>query len=128
MAMAMASTPLFFSEHHTWATPDTDGHWLVGITDYAQDMLGDVVFIDPPKPGQTIVAAQACGLVESVKTGSDIIAPISGQVITINDALLTSPESLNDQPYQAWIFKVEAGKDAAQHLLDAAQYQSLIAG
>lgn len=116
-----------YSKDHTWATQDADGSWLVGITDYAQEMLGDVVFVDPPKVGQSVAQAVPCGLVESVKTGSDLYAPLGGVVSAVNDAVLSAPELLNDQPYQAWIFKLQADAQGAANLLDAAAYQSLIA-
>jgi glycine cleavage system H protein len=90
-------------------------------------MLGDVVFVDPPKVGTAISAGKPCGLVESVKTGSDLHAPLDGKVIEINESVLQSPESLNDKPYTHWIFKFEAS-DATQAstLLSAAAYKVLV--
>lgn len=119
---------LLYTNEHMWTQVQADGTWIAGISDYAQDLLGDVVFIDPPKVGSTIVAGKPCGLVESVKTGSDLNAPLDGTVIEINPSVLASPESLNDKPYKSWIFKFEAS-DAAQanSLLDASAYQKLIA-
>lgn len=116
-----------YSKDHTWAVQDADGSWLVGISDYAQEMLGDVVFVEPPKAGDVVTQGQACGLVESVKTGSDLYAPLSGTVLAINDAVLASPELLNDQPYTAWIFRLQADAQGAAQLLSASDYQSLIA-
>ncbi|OYY49892.1 MAG: glycine cleavage system protein H [Methylophilaceae bacterium 17-44-8] len=119
---------LLYTNEHMWTQVQADGTWIAGISDYAQDLLGDVVFIDPPKVGSTMVAGKPCGLVESVKTGSDLHAPLDGTVIEINSSVLESPESLNDKPYKSWIFKFEASDTAqANSLLDASAYQKLIA-
>lgn len=119
-----AGLKYFFSKDHTWAAQSDDGLWMVGITDYAQNMLGDVVFVDPPKVGQSVAQFTVCGLIESVKTGSDIYAPLSGVVQTINEDALTSPEKINDQPYNAWIFKLAADASGADALLDQAAYDA----
>lgn len=116
-----------YSENHTWAFQDADGAWLVGITAYAENMLGDVVFVEAPKVSQVITQGTPCGLVESVKTGSDLYAPLSGTVLAVNEALSTQPELLNTQPYTSWIFKLEANASGAELLLDVAAYQSLTA-
>ena len=119
---------LLYTNEHMWTQVQADGSWLAGISDYAQDMLGDVVFVDPPKVGTTIVAGKPCGLVESVKTGSDLHAPLDGKVLEINQDVLDTPENLNDKPYKSWIFRFEASdaKHAAT-LLNATAYQALIA-
>lgn len=114
----------FFSKDHTWAAQAEDGTWLVGISDYAQNMLGDVVFVDPPKVGQAVAQSAVCGLVESVKTGSDLYAPLTGVVVEVNAAVLDSPEQLNDTPYAAWIFKLQADATGQGVLLDEDAYQS----
>jgi glycine cleavage system H protein len=120
---------LFYSTEHLWTKVDADGNWQAGITDYAQDLLGDIVFVDAPAVGTAINAGQACGLVESVKTGSDLHAPISGEIVEINDAVINSPESINDKPYDAWIFKFKAIEaDPARNLLTAEAYQTLLSG
>ncbi len=118
---------LLYTNEHMWTQVQADGSWIAGISDYAQDLLGDVVFIDPPKVGASISAGKACGLVESVKTGSDLHAPLDGTVIEINQSAVDAPESLNDKPYKSWIFKFEAS-DAAQasSLLSANAYKTLI--
>lgn len=123
------STPLqhLYSKDHTWAAQDADGAWLIGITDYAQNMLGDVVFVDPPQVGQAVQQFQSCGLVESVKTGSDVYAPLTGVVLAVNQAVLSAPEQLNDAPYSAWIFKLAADAVGMDALLNEATYQALIA-
>ncbi|WP_047532476.1 glycine cleavage system protein GcvH [Methylotenera sp. N17] len=118
---------LLYTNEHMWTQAQPDGSWLAGISDYAQDMLGDVVFVDPPKVGTAISAGKPCGLVESVKTGSDLHAPLDGKVIEINDSVLQSPENLNDKPYTHWIFKFETS-DATQAstLLSATAYKALV--
>ena len=119
---------LLYTNEHMWTQAQADGTWLAGISDYAQDMLGDVVFVDPPKVGTPLTAGTPCGLVESVKTGSDLHAPLDGKVIEVNQDVLDAPETLNDKPYKSWIFRFEASdaKQAAS-LLNANAYQALIA-
>jgi len=119
-----AGLKYFFSKDHTWAAQSDDGLWMVGITDYAQNMLGDVVFVDPPKVGQSVAQFTVCGLIESVKTGSDIYAPLSGVVQAINEEALNSPEKINDHPYNTWIFKLAADASGADALLDQAAYDA----
>jgi glycine cleavage system H protein len=118
---------LLYSTKHLWAKPAADGIWEAGITDYAQDLLGDVVFIDPPKVGSTLVEDKPCGLVESVKTGSDLHALVDGEVIEVNEALLGSPELINDKPYEAWIFKFKSAVNLQEKLIDSEAYKKLIA-
>jgi glycine cleavage system H protein len=118
---------LFYTKEHMWAEKLADNSWAVGITDYAQDLLGDIVFIDPPKVDSEIVASQACGLVESVKTGSDLHAPFDASVIEINEAVLSSPELINDHPYTSWIFKCKTKTDSINNqLLSVDDYKKLI--
>lgn len=120
-------TSLLFSNQHLWAKPADDGHWLAGITEYAQDLLGDIVFVDAPSIGQQLVAGTACGLVESVKTGSDLHALVDGEVLAINQDAIDAPETINDDPYETWIFKFKAtDNNLADKLLNAQQYQELI--
>jgi glycine cleavage system H protein len=119
---------LLYTKEHLWVHQEPDGNWLAGITDYAQDLLGDIVYIDPPKLDTTLVNASACGLVESVKTGSDLHAPMDGVVTSINEDLLASPELINDKPYAAWIFKFKPNDTSdITHFLTADAYQNLIA-
>ncbi len=119
---------LSYSPEHLWTQASADGLWEAGITDYAQDLLGDIVFIQAPAVGSQLIAHQACGLVESVKTGSDLHALLDGTVVAINQDVINNPELINDKPYQAWIFKyqVAEGQDTGS-LLDAEAYQALIA-
>ncbi len=117
---------LLYSAQHLWTQAAADGTWEAGITDYAQDLLGDIVFVDAPKVGSLLKAGEPCGLVESVKTGSDLHALVDGEVTEINEALATSPELINDNPYKAWIFKFKTTEsDLAQKLLSAEAYKAL---
>lgn len=119
-----AGLKYFFSKDHTWAAQSEDGLWLVGITDYAQNMLGDVVFVDPPNVGQSVQQSTVCGLIESVKTGSDLYAPLSGVVQAVNEEALSSPEKINDQPYDTWLFKLAPEATGAEALLDKTAYEA----
>jgi glycine cleavage system H protein len=116
---------LFYTQQHLWAKPTDSDQWLAGITDYAQDLLGDIVFVEVPAVGSNIVFGNPCGLVESVKTGSDLYAPITGKVTEINQVVLDTPELINDKPYDAWIFKVSA-EGAPNTLLNASEYQEFL--
>ncbi len=118
---------LLYTNEHLWVLHDPHGYWLAGITDYAQDLLGDIVFIEPPKIGTVLVNGAPCGIVESVKTGSDLHAPMNGVVTEINDDLLSSPEGINDKPYAAWIFKFNPDdSNDTKHFLSAAAYKNLV--
>lgn len=118
---------LHYTSEHLWASQDPHGYWLAGITDYAQDLLGDIVFIEPPKIGDKLINGKPCGIVESVKTGSDLHAPMNGVVTEINEDLLSSPEGINDKPYSAWIFKFKpADANDIDHFLTAEAYAKLI--
>jgi len=117
---------LRYSPEHLWVRRVDDGTCLAGITDYAQDLLGDIVFVEAPKVGQPLEAGKPCGLVESVKTGSDLHAPLSGTVLTVNDALQQQPELINDDPYATWIFSFQPDTKDEASLLDAAGYQKLL--
>jgi len=117
---------LLYSEQHLWTKPTADGNWEAGITDYAQDLLGDIVFIDAPAAGTLLEAGKPCGLVESVKTGSDLHALVDGEVTEVNQELLNSPEQINDNPYKAWIFRFKTDEtDIEKKLLSAADYKAL---
>jgi glycine cleavage system H protein len=118
---------LHYTAEHLWVRQISDEYWLTGITDYAQDLLGDIVFIDPPKIDDVLINGTPCGLVESVKTGSDLHAPMDGIVIEINKDLLNSPEVINDKPYEAWIFKFKPNNiNDTKHLLSANAYKALV--
>ncbi|MFU2329440.1 glycine cleavage system protein GcvH [Pseudomonas sp. NFX98] len=118
---------LRFAESHEWARLEADGTVTVGISDHAQEALGDVVFVELTEVGKTFAAGDQSGVVESVKAASDIYAPISGEVIAINEDLSGSPELLNSDPYGAWIFKLKpSDKAELDKLLDAAGYKAAI--
>ncbi|MDO9151795.1 MAG: glycine cleavage system protein GcvH [Methylotenera sp.] len=118
---------LLFSPQHLWIKSTADGLWEAGITDYAQNLLGDIVFVEAPTAGTRLTAEQPCGLVESVKTGSDLHALINGEVVEVNQSVVDSPEQINDNPYKAWIFKFKADKDTdTEKLLSAEAYEVLI--
>lgn len=119
-------TELKYSKSHEWARLDGDVA-VVGISDYAQDALGDVVFVNLPQVGDEVFAGEGFGDVESVKAVSDLISPVSGVVCAVNEELEDSPEALNADPYGAWIIKVERVTDE-EELLDAADYAAFCAG
>ncbi|MDP1767062.1 MAG: glycine cleavage system protein GcvH [Methylotenera sp.] len=120
---------MLYSNEHLWTKAAADGAWEAGITDYAQDLLGDIVFIDAPAVGAKLYAGKPCGLVESVKTGSDLHALVDGEVVEVNQELINSPELINEKPYQAWIFKYKPNEtDLGNKLLSADAYQALIEG
>ncbi len=118
---------LKYSDSHEWVRLDADGNATVGITHHAQDLLGDLVFVENPKVGRSLRKGEECGVVESVKAASDIYAPIGGEVVAVNAELETAPEKINQGAYQAWMFKLKPA-DAAElaSLLDAAAYQKLV--
>jgi len=118
---------LKYTEEHEWILVEEEIA-TVGITDFAQDQLGDVVFVELPEVGTQVVAGKAFGVVESVKAVSDIYAPLSGEVIEINEELVDTPETINTSPYEdGWMIKIQI-KDASEvdELLDADTYQGLI--
>lgn len=115
---------LRYTREHEWVDVTADGRVRFGITDHAQDALGDIVFVTLPTVGATVTAGEPCGEVESTKSVSDIYAPVSGTVVARNDAVETSPETLNSDPYgDGWLAEVEPADAAAvDALLDAAGY------
>jgi len=118
---------LRFAESHEWARLEADGTVTVGISDHAQEALGDVVFVELAEVGAQFEAEGQAGVVESVKAASDIYAPIAGEVIAVNEELSGSPELLNSDPYGAWIFKLKPSNSAdLEKLLDAAGYKAAI--
>ncbi|MBC3346138.1 glycine cleavage system protein GcvH [Pseudomonas sp. SWRI196] len=125
--MSNIPTDLHFAESHEWARLEADGTVTVGISDHAQEALGDVVFVELTELGKVFSAGDQAGVVESVKAASDIYSPISGEVIAINEDLGGSPELLNSDPYGAWIFKLKpSDKTELDKLLDAAGYKAAI--
>lgn len=125
--MSDIPSDLRFAESHEWARLETDGTVTVGISDHAQQALGDVVFVELAEVGKVFGSGDAAGVVESVKAASDIYAPVAGEVIAVNDELADSPELLNENPYGAWIFKLKPSNLAElDKLLDAAGYKATI--
>lgn len=121
--MSNIPADLRYAPSHEWARLEADGSVTVGISDHAQEALGDVVFVELPEVGKTLAAGQEAGVVESVKAASDIYAPVSGEVIAVNQLLTESPEEVNSNPYGAWFFKLKPANTAElDKLLDAAAY------
>ena len=125
--MSNIPADLRFAESHEWARLEADGTVTVGISDHAQEALGDVVFVELAEIGATFEAEGQAGVVESVKAASDIYSPIAGEVNAVTDALSGEPELLNSDPYGAWIFKLKPSNPAElDKLLDAAGYKAAI--
>lgn len=119
---------LKYTSSHEWVSQESDGTVSVGITFHAQEMLGDVVFVENPAVGRKLKQGEECGVIESVKAAADIYAPLAGEVVAANAELADAPEKVNQDPYSAWMFRMRPD-DAAQlaALLDAAAYRKLAA-
>lgn len=126
--MSNVPAELKYSKEHEWLRKEADGTYTVGITEHAQELLGDMVFVDLPDVGKTVEAGDDCAVAESVKAASDIYAPIGGEIVAVNDALGDSPELVNNEPYgEGWIFRIKASDESQlAALLDAAAYASLL--
>lgn len=126
--MSNIPADLRYAASHEWTREEADGTITVGITDNAQDLLGDVVFVELPDVGRTVTAGEECAVVESVKAASDIYAPISGEVVAVNDALADGPELVNSEPYEgAWFFKIKPSDVSERDkLMDADAYGASI--
>ena len=121
----------YTSEHEWVRTPgEADGSVRIGITDFAQDALGDIVYVSLPQVGDSVTAGDTCGELESTKSVSDIYAPVTGEVVATNAALDQTPELVNSDPYEAgWLFEVSVSDaDQVEGLMDAAAYQSTLDG
>ncbi|MCZ8511007.1 glycine cleavage system protein GcvH [Paenibacillus filicis] len=129
--MSVIKPGLRYTEEHEWAEPADSRIVRIGITDFAQSQLGDIVFVEFPEVGDAVQTDQPMGTIESVKTVSDLFSPVNGTVIKVNEALLNSPEAVNEDPYGAgWMIEVELEGDAAEaltRLLTAEQYESFTA-
>jgi|TARA_X000001036_G_scaffold215892_1_gene202122 glycine cleavage system H protein len=125
--MSEVPIELGFASTHEWAKQDEEGLIVVGISDHAQDALGDIVYVEMPEVGQQILAGEEAGVVESVKAASDIYSPVSGTVEEVNERLDDSPETVNQDPYgDGWFFKLRANDDRElDELLDADAYKEL---
>jgi glycine cleavage system H protein len=118
---------LRYTAAHEWARADADGTVAVGITDHAQEALGDLVYLELPAVGRRVTAEEACAVVESVKAASDVYAPLAGEVVAVNNALADAPEQVNQDAYAAWFFKLKPSDSAAfAKLLDAKAYEAVI--
>ncbi|MCS4534517.1 glycine cleavage system protein GcvH [Neisseria montereyensis] len=126
--MSNIPSELKYVSSHEWLRPESDGTVTVGITHHAQELLGDIVFIELPEVGATLAAEDQAGVVESVKAASDVYAPIAGEVVAINEALVDAPETANSEPYEAgWFFKIKPANAAdLDGLLTAEQYAAEI--
>ena len=118
---------LKYTASHEWVKTEADGSITVGITQHAQELLGDMVFVEAPTAGRKLKTKEECAVVESVKAAADVYAPVSGEVIAANGDLDGSPENINSDPYGAWIFKMKPDNAAdVAALLDAAAYQAVV--
>lgn len=118
---------LKYTPSHEWVRVETDGTLTVGITHHAQDLLGDMVFIENPAPGRALAKGEECAVVESVKAASDVYAPVAGEVVAANAEVESSPESVNADAYAAWLFRIKpVDTSEVDALLDAAAYQKLV--
>jgi glycine cleavage system H protein len=116
-------TDLKYTESHEWVRREADGSLTVGITDFAQDALGDIVFVELPQVGKALTAGQDAAVVESVKAASDIYAPVAGTVLEVNQATADAPDSINTDAFAAWLFKLKpADAGAYDGLMDADAY------
>ena len=115
-------------DRHEWVRHEGDGVYTVGITEHAQELLGDMVFVDLPEVGSSVDIGSECAVVESVKAASDIYVPLSGEIIEVNEALVDAPELVNEQPYQeGWIFRIKITDESElADLLDADAYSALL--
>lgn len=127
----MSKTPkeLKYTKSHEWVRTEADGTLTVGITDHAQDLMGDMVFVELPAVGKQVTAGKECAVVESVKAASDVYAPVTGTVTAANNDLSDTPDTVNKDPYgKGWMFKLKPANAAdTKDLLDAAAYDALLA-
>ena len=124
--MSEIPSELRYTKSHEWVRLEEDGTVTVGISDHAQELLGDLVFVELPEVGSQISAEEACCVVESVKAASDVYMPITGEVIDTNQALVDEPEIINSSPYDdGWVFKIKPDDaDDVEQLMDASSYEA----
>ena len=127
--MSEVPSELKYTKSHEWVRDENDGTVTIGITDHAQELLGDLVFVELPEPGSEMSAEDAVCVVESVKAASDVYMPVSGEVVETNDTLADTPETINDSPYDdGWLIKVKlSNPDELEDLMDADAYEAEIA-
>ncbi len=118
---------LKYTKSHEWTRLEADGTVTVGITHHAQELLGDMVYVENPAVGRQLAAGEECAVVESVKAASDVYAPVAGEVVAVNDDVVDAPEKINQDAYAAWMFKIKPSNPADLNgLLAAAAYQALV--
>ena len=115
---------LRYTESHEWARKEADGSVAIGITDHAQEQLGDIVFVEAPQVGRKVAAGESVGVVESVKAASDIYAPVAGEIVAANGELGGAPEKVNEDAFGAWMFRIKPSDPAdLDKLMDAGAYE-----
>ncbi|PAJ79675.1 glycine cleavage system protein GcvH [Burkholderia ubonensis] len=125
--MGNVPAELKYTDEHEWVRAEADGTLTIGITDHAQNTLGDIVFLELPPVGKQVKAGDAIGVVESVKAASDIYSPVTGEVVAINADAVDTPEEVNSDAYDTWLFKIKLADGAStDNLLDAAAYAKLV--
>lgn len=126
--MSNVPNELKYRDSHEWVRKEADGTYTVGITEHAQELLGDMVFVDLPEVGATFAAGDDCAVAESVKAASDIYAPLSGEIVAVNEALTDAPEQVNSAPYaDGWLFRIKASDESElDTMLDADAYKASI--
>lgn len=126
--MSNIPAELKYAASHEWVRVEADGTLTIGVSDHAQEALGDVVFLELPEAGRSVEAGEACAVIESVKAASDIYAPVAGEVIDANQTAVDAPESVNSDAYGTWLFKLRPSEGTdLSGLLDATGYADLIA-
>ncbi|MBZ0072153.1 MAG: glycine cleavage system protein GcvH [Gammaproteobacteria bacterium] len=126
--MSNIPADLKYTRSHEWLRLNTDGTAVIGITDHAQDQLGDMVYVEVPDTGRSLAAGEACAVVESVKAASDVYAPLAGEVLEGNASLADAPEAVNQDPYgSGWLLKLKLSDDNPAGLMDAAAYTAFLA-
>lgn len=125
--MSQIPEDLKYTKDHEWVRLEADGNVTVGITDHAQEQLGDLVFVELPQVGAKLTDGKDCAVVESVKAASDVYAPVGGEVVAVNNKLADAPETINQDPYgEGWMFRVKPDAAKLDQLLDAAGYKALL--
>ena len=126
--MSNVPADLKYTKSHEWIRVEADGALTIGVTDHAQEALGDIVFLELPDAGRSLEAREACAVIESVKAASDIYAPVAGEIIESNSDAIDAPESVNADPYATWLFKLKPANAAdVAALMDASGYEAAIA-
>ena len=126
----MSTVPqnLKYGPSHEWVRAEADGTLTLGVTDHGQSLLGDLVFVQLPEPGSALVAGQPCAVVESVKSASDVLSPVNGEVVELNSAVVDRPETVNDDAFGGgWLVRIRPSGEIAADWMDAAAYSESIA-